>query len=269
MKGRTEYMQTVGDIFELLCGLAPLETKYEGDNPGLLVGRQNAEVTRVMVALDILPEVILEAEKFGAQLIVSHHPVIYRPMRAADGDDATGERVLMLAERGMAAVCMHTNLDRAEGGVASTFCRTLGLEPPDGGETCGVIEKSDDFVRIGALPEPMNTRAFAEYARDRLHANNVRYADAGREVRLVAAGSGSCGKYAQAAKAAGADTLIVGDAGYHDMRDALMLGINLVDAGHFPTEDPVCAELIKLICGAFPELIVKKSESLRDAWYSV
>ena len=262
-------MTTVGDIFELMCGLAPLETKYDGDNCGLLAGRASAEVTRVMVALDILPEVIREAEEFGAQLIVSHHPVIFRPLRAASDASVTGENILMLAERGIAAICMHTNLDRAEGGVGTALCDALGLIPLEGEDVCPAIEGGDGFVRLGTLENAMTAAEFAAYARDRLGANSVRYADADRDVKFVAAGGGSCADYAAAALAAGADTLIVGDASYHDMRDALAMGINLVDAGHFPTEDPVCARIVKLISGAFPNIEVKKSAALRDAWYFV
>ena len=256
-------MTTVGDIYALLCGFAPLETKMEGDNPGLLVGRPDAAVTKVLVALDVTPETILEAETFGAELMVTHHPVIYRPMRAAVAGDVTGERVLMLAERGIAAICMHTNLDRAEGGVGTALCMALGLES-DGGYPA--IPGGDGFVRLGHLPEAMVLDAFAADVRRRLHANGVRYADAGRPVKVVAAGGGSCGDYAGAALAAGADTLVTGEASYHDMRDALLLGVNLIAAGHFPTEDPVCGVLTGLLRERFPALDVKKSEALGDAW---
>ena len=259
-----------GDILELLCGLAPLETRAEGDNCGLLVGDAGGEVTRVLVALDILPETVLEAEEIGAQLIVSHHPVIYRPLRELTPDSPAGRTVLMLTRRGISAICMHTNLDRAEGGVGPALCEALGLLPLTGGSgNCGTIDGGDGFVRIGTLERPMTVRGFAEHAKSALCANSVRYADAGREVSVVAAGGGSCAKYAAAALAAGADTLLVGDAGYHDMRDALTLGINLVDAGHFPTENPVCDKLVRLISGAFEGLEVRKSGVLRDAWFAV
>ena len=112
-------------------------------------------------------------------------------------------------------------------------------------------------------------RDFAAEVRRRLHANGVRYADADRPVKVVACGGGSCGDYAAAAKAAGADTLVTGEASYHDMRDALLLGVNLIAAGHFPTEDPVCGVLIKLIRERFPALEVKKSEVLGDAWHVI
>ncbi len=260
-------MTTVQDVYELLCGFAPLEAKMEGDNPGLLVGRPAAKVTKVLVALDVTPETVLEAEAFGAELIVTHHPVIYRPLRAAVTGDVTGERVLMLAERGIAAICMHTNLDRAEGGVGTALCSALGLRPV--GENYPVIGDSDGFVRLGTLAAETALRDFAAEVRRRLHANGVRYADADRPVKVVACGGGSCGDYAAAAKAAGADTLVTGEASYHDMRDALLLGVNLIAAGHFPTEDPVCGVLIKLIRERFPALEVKKSEVLGDAWHVI
>ena len=257
-------MTTVQDIFELLCGFAPLETKMEGDNPGLLAGRPAAPVTKVLVALDVTPETILEAEAMGAELMVTHHPVIYRPLRAAVEGDVTGERVLMLAERGIAAICMHTNLDRAEGGVGTALCAALGLDPV--GESYPAIEGGDGFVRLGTLPAETALRDFAGAVRKRLNANGLRYADAGRPVKVVACGGGSCGDYAAATKAAGADTLVTGEASYHDMRDALLLGVNLIAAGHFPTEDPVCGVLVGLLREKFPALEVKKSTVLGDAW---
>ena len=246
-------MTTVGDVLELMCGLAPLETKEEWDNCGLLVGSRYAEVTRVLVALDILPQTVLEAEEIGAELIVSHHPVIFRPLRSVCDEQPAAKSVLMLAQRGISAVCMHTNLDRAEGGVGAALCEALALEPEADG-SFATIAGGDGFVRIGTLAEAMTLREFAEHAKRALAANSVRFADAGREVRRVAAGGGSCAEYAAAALAAGADTLVVGDAGYHDMRDALTLGINLVDAGHFPTENPVCEKLARLIAGRLARL---------------
>ena len=118
-------MTTVGDIFDLLNEKAPVESRMSFDNVGLLVGRRTAAVSRVLTALDITDEVIGEAASRGCEIIVSHHPLFFELKAVSDGS-WEGEMALSLAEKGIAAVCMHTNLDAASGGVNDALMAALG-----------------------------------------------------------------------------------------------------------------------------------------------
>ena len=123
-------MATVKQLYDLLDRKAPFRTQMDFDNAGFLVGRGDRTVTRVLVALDITPEVIAEAAEKGCQLILAHHPVIWGKLGQVTDESATGRKVLALIEKGIAAICAHTNLDAAEGGVNTALAQRLGLENP-------------------------------------------------------------------------------------------------------------------------------------------
>lgn len=133
-------MATVKQLYDLLDRKAPFRTQMDFDNAGFLVGRGDRTVTRVLVALDITPEVIAEAAEKGCQLILAHHPVIWGKLGQVTDESATGRKVLALIEKGIAAICAHTNLDAAEGGVNTALAQRLGLENPVPLETDGVDE---------------------------------------------------------------------------------------------------------------------------------
>ena len=120
-------MASVKDIYSAVDRLAPFETQMDFDNAGFLVGRGEKEVSALLVALDITKEVVEEAVELGCQLIVSHHPVIFHPVKALTDESVTGEILLALAEQGVAAICAHTNLDAAQAGVNDCLAQTLEL----------------------------------------------------------------------------------------------------------------------------------------------
>lgn len=150
-------MATVNDIYDFLNDLAPVRYQMDFDNADFLVGDGSAAVERVLLALDITDEVITEAAALRAQLIVSHHPLIFTPLRRATADDLTGRKVLSLARNGIAAVCMHTNLDIAEGGVNDALMAALGAEVTGGLEPSGTADDGSALTcgRVGRLPESM------------------------------------------------------------------------------------------------------------------
>lgn len=250
-------MPTVGEIEQAIFDIAPRECAQEWDNVGLLVGRPERGVQKVLVALDITESVIEEAARWGAELIVSHHPVIFHGQKRVTTGDAVGQRLLVLIEHGISAVCMHTNLDCAEGGVNDVLAHSLGIQNPERftGEGVG---------RCGWLGEPVDLPAFLKRVSMSLSPNGIRYADAGRPVHRVAVGGGSCGEFEDAAIAAGCDTFVTSDLSYHQFVDAKSKGINLIDAGHFPTEDVICGPLIDYLYERFPELEIRKSETHRE-----
>ena len=153
---------------------------------------------------------------------------------------------------------MHTNLDVAPGGVNDALAAALGLEDP------GPLEGTDGICRVGHLSSPMPFQAFAQHVCRCLRANGVRYAGAEGPVQKIAVGGGACADYADAAIAAGCDVFVTSDLSYHEFLDAEGKGIRLIDAGHFPTEDPVCAVLVEYLRGQFPGLDVSKSSSHRE-----
>ena len=152
-------MATVNDIYAFLNDLAPVRYQMDFDNAGFLVGDGSAAVEHVLLALDITDDVIAEAAALRAQLIVSHHPLIFTPLRRATADDLTGRKVLALARNGIAAVCMHTNLDIADGGVNDALMAALGAEVAGGLEPSGTDADGGMLTcgRVGRLLEPMST----------------------------------------------------------------------------------------------------------------
>ncbi|MCI9332905.1 MAG: Nif3-like dinuclear metal center hexameric protein [Oscillibacter sp.] len=250
-------MPRVGEIEAALFKIAPRECAMEWDNVGLLVGKPGREVKKILVSLDITEAVAEEAHRWGADLIVSHHPVIFHGQKRVTDQDVTGRILLRLMECNLSAICMHTNLDIAEGGVNDTLAEWLSLRDVCRLEDTGV-------VRVGTLDAPMALTDFVRYISQRLNCNGVRYADAGRRVHRVGVGGGACGEFEDAAIAAGCDTYVTADLSYHQFVDAKAKGVNLIDAGHFPTEDPVCEEVIAYLQAQFPQVTIQKSTVHRE-----
>lgn len=250
-------MATVNDIYAFLNDLAPVRYQMDFDNAGFLVGDGSATVERVLLALDITDEVIAEAAELHAQLIVSHHPLIFTPLRRATTNDLTGRKVLSLARHGVAAICMHTNLDIAEGGVNDALMAALGAEVTGGLEPSGTAVDGSTLTcgRVGRLPEPMALSDFLPYVVDRLHANGLRYVDGGRRpVQKLAVCGGSGGSMLELAAQKGCDTFVTADVKYDRFLAAKELGINLIDADHFCTENVIIPILCEKLRAQFPTL---------------
>ena len=246
-------MTTVLDIFNLLQEKAPFELQMDFDNAGFLVGRGERVVSRVLIALDITEQVVEEAVSVGAQLIVAHHPVIWGGAKSVTDQTSTGRKLLLLAENGIAAICAHTNLDAAEGGVNDVLAHALGLYDVRQLHQDGVDQQGRPYGigRVGTVPS-QRLHDFAVSVKTALGANGVRLVDSGKPVSTVAVGGGSCGSMIKDAIAQGCDTFVTADIKYDGFLDAKALGINLIDAGHFPTENVICPVLRQWITEAFP-----------------
>ena len=213
-------MATVHEIEQRLFSWAPRESAMDWDNVGHLVGDPEQEVERILVALDITERVVQEAIDCGAQLIVSHHPVMNvrwheREMQTLRPDTRLGGVLTTLVKNDISAICMHTNLDAADGDVIEL----LG---------CG----------------------------------GLRYCRGSGRVHRVAVGGGACGEYIPQAIAQGCDTFVTSDLRYNDFLDTR--GLNLIDAGHFPTENIVCPTVKAYLEEHFPEVKTVISTSHRD-----
>ena len=248
-------MATVNDILNFIEGIAPKELKMEWDNVGLLCGRADRKVTKILVSLDPFEHVCREAKEVGAELIVTHHPLIFEPLKAVSADSEAGRCVLYLCENGISAINAHTNLDVAQGGVNDVLAEKLGLTDVQ------VLEGG--LLRMGAAPQQRLT-SFLSAVQEALGCNGVRYADGGKPVCRVAVGGGSCASEMNIAIAAGCDTFVTGDCKYNHFRDAAFQGLNLIDAGHFATENPVMAVVAEKLRAAFPEIEVLESKAHKD-----
>lgn len=249
-------MATVTEFYQAIDRLAPFRTQMGFDNAGFLVGRGEAQATRVLVALDITLPVIEEAKALGAQLIVSHHPVIFEPVRSIVAGDPTGDKLSALIKADISAICAHTNLDVAVGGVNDALAQAIGLNGievflPDGTDEQG---RPYGLGRIGTTGRAMSLPEFALQVKHALGANGVRYADSGRPVRKVAVGGGSCGSSLRDAYDRGCDAFVTADVKYDVFLDARALGIGLIDAGHYPTEQVICPVLADYLRKVFPEV---------------
>lgn len=230
--------------------LAPQELAESWDNTGLLV-ECGQEVTGVLCALDITPETVREAQAARCSVIVSHHPVIFHTLRAISKRDVSAQ--LMCA--GISAVCLHTNLDKACGGVNDHLAQRLGLRD--------IAAFAQGIGRIGRLEEPMSPQAFADFTAKRL-GTAVKFADGGKTLSRIALVTGSGGDFVHAAASAGADALLTGEAGHHDALDAQGVGLTLVAATHYATEIGIADVLAQRLTERFPQLHVVRSRTNRD-----
>ncbi len=246
---------TVQTVLDFLWELAPVKYKMPWDNVGLLLGRRDATVSRVLVALDATADVADEAAALGCQLVVTHHPVIFQAVGHLTDADPMTETALTLLERGIAVISMHTNLDCAPGGVNDVLAERLDLRNPavlHDGETAGLL-------RAGEVA-PAALSVFAAFVKERLACEGLRFVDAGKTVHRVAVGGGACADFIPLAVENGCDTLVTADVKYHAFQEARIRGLNLIDAGHFETENPVCLLLRDKLAAAFPQIEVILSQ---------
>ena len=258
-------MTTVREIYQYIDEkIAPFSMQESWDNSGMLVGHWDRPVNRVLLTLDITDAVIQEAVEYGAELIVSHHPLLFHPAKqVTDGSiDLVGQRVLTLVERGIAAICCHTNWDSAPGGVNDVLARLCGLEGELSIlEQVGTDEKGAPYGigRVGTLSVPVPLGDYLDLLRGSLAPHGLRLCDGGKPVRKVAVGGGSCGGMLEEVARLGCDTFVTGDCKYDHFLDARMLGVNLIDAGHYPTEDPSMTVFGRRLARRFSDLQMKKS----------
>ena len=237
-------MTRVCDIAAFLEEKVPTALKMDYDNVGLLCGFPDREVSRVLVALDITLETIREAADIGAELFVSHHPVIFSPLYTVREDDPTGRRVIELLHNGISAICLHTNLDRHEVGVNTALARAIGAE----------VETMLDMGCICRLEEPMELGDFLAATGKALGAEDIRYLDTTGTVQRLAVCGGAGGDMVYEAVKYDCDTVLTGEIKHHQWIDGKELGLNLIDAGHYPTENVVVPVLCDMLRSAFPDI---------------
>lgn len=233
-------MASVGEILNFLWKIAPPELAEGFDNIGLIAGDEEVNVTKALLALDITEGVIKEAIEEKAQLIISHHPVVFGNVKRFTPQDYNAKRAYTLVKSGISAICMHTNLDSADDGVGETLAKKIGLS--DIREIEGSGENAN-MGRIGFLEEAVEPEWLALSVKNALGCDAVRYVAGNRKVSAVAVIGGSGGDFSELAINSGADAFVTADIKHHQFIYAKDSGLTLIDAGHYETEYPIIPEL--------------------------
>ena len=232
---------TVADIYKLIDKIAPFNTRFPFDNVGILVGDATAPVKRIAVCLDITRDVVKRAADNECDLIVSHHPVIFNKLSSVTAESVP----YLLIKNGITAICAHTNLDCAKGGVNDRLAMALGLEEAEA--LCdNDYPDTAPIARIGTVSgyEP---EEFARFVKAQLNSPDVRYIEGSRPIRKVCVYGGAGNDFILQAKAAGADAFVTSEIKHHQWLEAKNLDMTVIDAGHFSTENVVIKPLALLI----------------------
>ena len=259
-------MLKVKDIIREIEALAPPALAESWDNVGLLVGDRDQRVTTVFVCLDVTSDNVQRAVDCGADLILSHHLLIFSPVKRIVEQDVAGSILRNLIRSDISVYSAHTNLDHADGGMNDVLAQRLDLTNVRRfrEEECvdGAGMPIDPIGRIGTLEIPMEMADFVEFVRDALGCRTIRSVGSPEEVvKTVALCSGSGGEGIYSAYHAGADVYVTADVKHHEAQLAFELGMNLIDAGHFETENIICSFMAEFLESRFEGLNVIPSDA--------
>ncbi|MDR1629461.1 MAG: Nif3-like dinuclear metal center hexameric protein [Oscillospiraceae bacterium] len=235
----------IQQLYDCIDALAPFSVQEDWDNAGFLVGDMQAEISRVLLALDPSLEVIKEAKQAGAELLLTHHPVIFHAQKSF----TAGNLAFEAARQGIAVLSAHTNYDAAAGGVNDVLASLLGLKEV---EYLLAKDESQAMMRKGTIL-PCAASVFAAQVRKVLGAP-VRFCLPEKEIKTVAVCGGAGGMFFEAVAGAGVDAFVTGDADHHEFLNAAEKGVALFAAGHFETEQPAVAALADVLSKKFPEV---------------
>ncbi len=234
-------------IIRMLEEMAPQKYAESWDSVGFQLGNEDTAINKVMVTLEVTAAVAAEAEEKSVDLIVTHHPLIFRPVKSITENDPQGQILRRLIRADIHVYVSHTNLDIAWGGLNDTLSDLLDMErievlqPSEGQQD---KDKTIGLGRIGYLPESLSLKDLAVALKDSLGAAQLRYVgNPDKVIRKVALCAGAGGDLVTNAHRAGCDVLVTGDVKYHEAREAEQLGIALVDAGHYETEHTAVSAL--------------------------
>lgn len=247
-------MTDIQDIFQAIDAYAPFESAEDFDNVGLLVGAPELPVSRCLVTLDVMPATVSEASEKGCELILSHHPVIFNPLRQVTHDSTVGQ----LLRSGISVISAHTNVDKA--GLNSALAEILGISE------LKPLAASGGCAGIGLPPEKKKHKNAWELAlllKEKLGVQGFRCYDAGGMIGRVALCCGGGGSYLKDAAEAGADCFITGDLRHNHVVEATAAGMSLIDLGHFETEVHFIPMMMKLLQPKFSDVEFLPAESCR------
>ena len=256
-------MVTVAQIFQFINGFAPFRSAMDFDNVGLLIGSPETSVHTVIVTMDITPKVVRQALEENAQLIISHHPVIFHPLKRLSPADLP----YILVQKGICALAVHTNYDLAKGGVNDCLAQRLQLQN---------IAMLEEYERsglalslMGELQCEMLPGEFAAFVKERLGCKGLKFTVGNSNVKKVALACGAGGGSVFAAGDAGADAFVCGECKHHELLAACDMGLTMVDAGHFATEDVAIEPLCDRLAAAFEQVRFVKSVQVDEVEFLV
>lgn len=222
------------EIMDVIERTYPKHAALEWDNVGLLVGRAEKKVKRIYVALDATDDVIDAAIKMGADMLITHHPLIFSPLKRITDEEFIGNRVVKLLQHDISYYAMHTNYDVC--GMADISAVILEL---DGAVTLEVTDEESmkGIGKVGDLSSPMSLQECGEFIKEKFQLDSVKvFGDLSSTVRKVAVCPGSGKGMAEFALEKKADVLVTGDIGHHEGIDAVAQGLAIIDAGHYGLE---------------------------------
>ena len=246
---------TVKKLYDKLTERIPEHLREEWDNDGIMCSQDfSAEVNNVLIALDVTEEIVDYAIGRNFDLIISHHPLVFRPVDRMTEENHVSRKLIKLISNNVSVFSFHTRADKVEGGVNDILAKRIGLVDvsPFGEGGLG---------RIGTLTEERTLDYFADSVKTSLGADAVRYADAYNPVKRVALVGGDGKDFVRDAVLAGADTYLSGRIGYNVMEEASEVGINLIEAGHYFTEFPVTSFFASLVSEADGNVYVEIADS--------
>lgn len=257
------YVMTIKQITDVIERFAPLEWQESYDNAGLIVGRPDDEVHKALLAVDVTEEVLDEAEAEGCDLVITHHPIVFRALKRFNSADPVERCVERAIRSRIALYACHTNLDSAPGGMSWRLAEMLGvgnlrvLQPSEAGDGAG-------FGAVGELPEMVDTLEFMRIIQRRLEVSVVRYSDiATSEVRRVAVCTGAGASLIGEARRAGADIYITADMKYNDFMTPDK-ALTVADIGHFESEYCAIQLIFDILSKNLCTFAVRKSERSRN-----
>lgn len=261
---------TSNHILEFLEEWAPQSTKLEYDNVGLLVGDHKQHVRKILACLDVTEDVADEAAAAGADLIIAHHPLIFKKLSRITRSDMTGSLICKLIRNDISLIAAHTNLDAAPGGVSHVMAERLGLqgvqflkeEIPAGDQgdaSVGQNRQPAGFGAIGSFPEPVSVEDFLSFVSDKLKCGGIRHSGSPESIRKVAVCGGAGSFLAEEALRQQADAFVTSDLKYHDFFTETGSFL-LVDAGHYETEAHIIGTLCDRLQERFPGIGVLETK---------
>ena len=253
-------MTTVGDIYDAIDAFAPFGKARPSDNCGITLGSRSLPVHRALAVVDVTREIVREAARRGADLIISHHPAIYAPIKSIAAEDPVFEA----ARNGIALLAAHTNLDVADGGVNDAYLAAIGLEK------LAPVEGTDGCAALARCPEALSElSALAARVKACVGLPCVKLVDAGRKIKTAAVCCGGGASFFECAVKSGADVFISGDFRHNHAVDALRLGVSLIDAGHYETERLILDPLIDRLGRLFPDVPFERAAADRPVFQYV
>lgn len=247
----------VKDLLKALDEVAAFGLAEQWDNVGLMLGHPEQTIKGILVALDPTEEIFTEAKEIGADCIITHHPLIFHPLKAIHTDQPAGRLLQLALGNNIVVIGFHTNLDQAAGGVNDVLANSLGILDPKPlipSENNQAAISNTGFGRIGRLADPLNGEAFIGYLCDFFNLPVLRVAgQLPEEISTVAVCGGSGSDLAEAAYASGAQVYITGEVKHSTARWAEAAGFCIIDAGHFATENPVVEPLVEILQNMFVE----------------